>query len=46
MIWNGILALFERVSLPYDVVGLVNECYWLADIKITFDADTILAIEQ
>ncbi|KFY58772.1 hypothetical protein V496_05975 [Pseudogymnoascus sp. VKM F-4515 (FW-2607)] len=46
MVRNGILVLFERVSLPYDVTGLVNECYWLADIKMTFDLDTVLAIEQ
>lgn len=40
------MALYGRKSLPLTVVGLIDECFWLANIKAAFDLDTILAIEQ
>ncbi|OBT68070.1 hypothetical protein VE03_01623 [Pseudogymnoascus sp. 23342-1-I1] len=40
------MALFGRESLPRAMVELIDECYWLAGINATFDADTILAMEQ
>ncbi|OBT80261.1 hypothetical protein VF21_00609 [Pseudogymnoascus sp. 05NY08] len=46
MVRKVVMALYGRESLPRTVTGLINECYWLADIRATFGVDTILAIEQ
>ena len=43
---KAITALYGRESLPRTVVGLIYECYWLADIKAAFGVDAILGIEQ
>jgi hypothetical protein len=43
---KAITALYGRESLPRTVVGLIDECYWLADIKAAFGVDAILGIEQ